>query len=94
MPGSDSGAISHRGMRGDAAATLHAMDTENLHYRHAGHVRCRPIMLRALFRNARFLLLGHMPDHNVVMRYVRSGVTRVEVEADVVDWSGEPWRVQ
>ena len=49
---------------------------------------------RASFRNACFLPLGHMPDHDVVMRHVHSGVTRVEVEADVVYRSSESRRLQ
>jgi len=78
---------------GDTEATLQAMAAEILRYRHVGHVRFPPDCVARSFRNARLLLLGHMPDHNVVMRHVRSGVTPIEVEADVVDWSGEPWRV-
>src|SRR3954447_9233791 len=48
---------------------------------------------RASFRNARFLLLGHMPKYNMVMRHIHSGVTRVEVEADVVNWARGSARV-
>lgn len=77
----------------DTEATLQAMVAEILRYRHPRACPLRPIVLRASFRNERLLLLGHMPDHNVVMRHVRSGVTPIEVEADVVDWSGEPRRV-
>src|SRR5215470_11421710 len=47
-----------------------------------------------VIRNARFLLLAHMPDHKVVMRHVHSSVACVEVNGDVVDWSGEPRRLQ
>jgi hypothetical protein len=48
----------------------------------------------ASFRNARFLFLGHMPDHDVVMRHVHSGVTRVKVEAEVVSSAREPRRLE
>ena len=47
------------------------------------------------FCNTRFLLPGHMPDHEVIMRQVHSGVTRVEVDADVVKrCASEPRRLQ
>src|SRR5215469_5146889 len=62
--------------------------------RRAAVVRMLPGCVARVTRNARLLLLGHMPDHNVVMRHVHSGVTRIEVEGDVVDSSGEPRRLQ
>ena len=44
--------------------------------------------------NARFLFLGHMPNHDVVVRHVDSWMTRVKVEADVVSSAREPRRVE
>ena len=44
--------------------------------------------------NARFLFLGHMPDHDVVVGHVDSWMTRVKVEADVVSSAREPRRVE
>src|SRR3954453_8117539 len=45
-------------------------------------------------RNPRFLFLGHMPDHDVVVGHVDSGMTRVKVEADVVSSAREPRRLE
>ncbi|HWC18216.1 MAG TPA: hypothetical protein VG498_14440 [Terriglobales bacterium] len=41
----------------------------------------------ASFRNARFILLRHVPDHKMVVRHVHSGVTGVEVDTYVVNFS-------
>src|SRR5215470_8871874 len=62
--------------------------------RRAAGVGTLPGCVARVTRNARLLLLGHMPDHNVVMRHVHSGVTPIEIEGDVVDWSGERRRLQ
>src|SRR5215469_17604388 len=62
--------------------------------RRAAVVGTLPGCVACVTRNALLLLLGHMPDHNVVMRHIHSGVTRIEVDGDVVDSSGEPRRLQ
>lgn len=48
----------------------------------------------ASVRDALLLLFGHVPDHEMVVRDVDSGMSRVEVDVDVVGRAGERRRLE